>query len=123
MRAGSVAGRGSSWDGHLPAGDGPALADQAADILDELAPFGVLDAFGQGLFGVVVEDRYRDLRDDRPGVHTGIDEEERGTGELHAVGERVARPVDAGERWQQRVVRVDVPVADGTQEGRPDKLE
>ena len=87
-------------------------------VLDELARSASLIRSVSVVLGVVVEHRHRDLRDDRPGVDAGVDEEQRGAGDLHAVGERVARAVDAGERRQQRVVGVDVAAAERGQEAR-----
>src|SRR5690606_41468870 len=92
-----------SEDRYLPLGDRPAAPGQPADVGDELGAVGDLDAFGEGVFGVVVQDRHGDLGDDRPGVDTFVDEEQRGTGDPHAVVQRVARTVDAGERRQQSI--------------------
>src|SRR5205814_367248 len=77
MPGGSAAAR--SWDRHPSRRDGPALPDQPADHLDQLAPLGVLDAPGQAALGVVVEHRYGDLRDDRPGVPARVHEAQRPT--------------------------------------------
>ena len=49
----------------------------------------------------------RGLRDDRPAVEARVDEVHRDARELHAVRDRLRRRVDAGERRQQRRVRVD----------------
>ena len=122
-RAAPVARCGAHCDRDLSSGDRPAFADQPADLLDELPPLGFLDALGERLLVVVVEHRHRHLGDDRPGVHPGVDEEQGRPGDLHPVGEGVARAVDAGERRQQRVVRVEVAVAEGGEEVRADQLQ
>ena len=52
---------------------------------------GGLDALVQRLLVVVVGHRHGDLGDDRAGVDAGVDDEQRRTGDLDAVGERVPR--------------------------------
>ena len=70
---------------------------------------------------VAVEHGDRPLGDDRPGVDAGVDHEQGGAGDLDAVGQRVPRPVHAGERRQQRRVGVDEPAAEAVEERRPDQ--
>ena len=65
---------------------------------------------------VVVGHRHRALGDDGPGVDPGVDDEQRGAGDLDAVGERVPRPVHPGERRGQRGVGVDGAAAEPGQE-------
>ena len=61
--------------------------------------------------GRIVGGQHRDrhLRDDRPAVEARVDEVNRHAGDLHAVRDRLRRRIDAGERGQQRRVRVDDP--------------
>ena len=51
-----------------------------------------------------------------------VDDEERGAGDLHAVGERVGRAVHARERRQQRGVGVDVAAGVALEEGLAGQL-
>ena len=83
-------------DPDLPVLDGEAFGQRACRALDEHHPLGGLDPFVEGLDGVVVLDGHRGLGDDRPGVDTGVDDEQRRTGHLHAVLERVRRPCIPG---------------------------
>ena len=79
-----------------------------------------LDPFVQGFLGLAVPDRHGFLRDDRARVHPGVGPVHRAAGDLHAVGQRVADAVRAGERGQQGRVRVEVFAAERVDEVRAD---
>jgi hypothetical protein len=87
-----------------------------------LPPLRLLDALGERVLVVVIAHRHADLGDDRPGVHSGIDEVQGRARDLHPVREGVAGAVDAGKRRQQRIVGVDVPAAELGQEPGADQL-
>ncbi len=67
---------------------------------------------------VVVLHGYDGLGDDRPGVDTLVDHEQRGTGDLDAVGERVRRPRRTGEGGAQGRVRVHDAARETGEEGQ-----
>ena len=95
--------------------------DQPAHPLDQHRSLTHLDAFVQRLDVVVVEHGYGDLGDDRPGVDAVVHDHQRRPGDLHAVLQGVPRRLHAGERRQQRGMRVDGSTAEQAQEGRADE--
>ena len=68
-----------------------------------------LDPLVQGRLVVIREHVDRTLREDRTGVHPGVDEVHGAPGDGHAVGQRVAHPVRPRERREQRRVGVEHP--------------
>ena len=57
--------------------------------------------------------------DDRAGVDAGVDHEQRAAGDLHAVRQRVGRPVHARERRRQRRMGVDIRPANSARNAGP----
>src|SRR3954447_20546407 len=79
----------SAAETHHPAVDGESLAGDPADGLDQHRALLGLDPLVQRLDRVVLEHRHGRLGDDRAGVDTVIDDEERAAGDLHAVLQRL----------------------------------
>ena len=75
----------------------------------------------QRLGRVVVAHRHRGLQHDRTGVELAGHEMDGRAGDLHAVLERLALRVDAGERRQQRRVDVEDRVREGVEQRRADE--
>jgi len=85
-------------------GPGTLIVSDAANhasLVDKLPALRILDALGQRFLGVFVEHRHRDLGDDRACVDAGVHEEQRGTGDLHAVLQRVSGSVNPRKPGQQ----------------------
>src|SRR5699024_1379914 len=110
-------------DMHAPALHPPAFTRQAAGVVHQLGPFGLLDPLGEGLLGVLIEHRDGALGDDRAGVHPLVDHEEGGAGDLHPVLQCFPRAVDAGEGGQEGVVRVQVAPAEAAEELRSHQFQ
>ena len=84
----------------------PRVASVGQDFCQQ-SSFDDLDPLVQRRLVVVVEHRYRLLRQKRPGVGARVHQVHAATGHLHAVRQRVGHGVRAGERRQQRRVGVD----------------
>ena len=78
------------------------------------------DPFVERRLVVAGQDRDRLLGHDRPAVERVVDEVDRAAGDRDAVRERVADGVGAGERRQQRRMRVEDPPAERGQDLRAD---
>ncbi len=109
-------------DSYLSAGHGEAVTDHPADRVDEHLPLDRLDARVQHVLVVAGQHRDLTLRKDRAGVHTRVDEEQRGTARRDACRECLPDAVHAREQGQQRGMGVDGPAGEAAEEIGPGEL-
>ena len=109
-------------DGDLatPGIHGDRVGRDESDDVREQPVFHGLDAVTQARLVVLGQDRDTLLRDDRAAVERCIDDVDRHARQTHAMLEGVADRGRAGERRQQRRMRVQDPVREGGQHARTD---
>src|SRR5215831_15154788 len=98
---------GTCWKAALRQANHAAARDFVVSFQDDFDRFGVNavllgeDPIGKRVLVVRIEDGYRGLQNDRPGIQIFIHKVDRTTGELHSVIERLPLRFESGKRWQK----------------------